>query len=127
MGSIEQTTQAKESIPTVDISVFLSPSATEKGRQDVVDAMSSACSTYGFFNLVGHGVPQALLNKALEVNKRFFSLSHEDRMEVWIEKSLGRSFRGYEPSGMQTHHEGLMPDIKEVRSLQHLLSKHLLG
>lgn len=118
MGSIEHT---KEAIPTVDISAFLSPNATAQARQDVVDAMSSACSVYGFFNLVGHGIPQAQLNKALEVNKRFFSLTAEERMEVWIGKSLGKSFRGYEPSGMQTHHEGLMPDIKEVRFLQRLL------
>ena len=114
MGSIETGQKVTEAIPTIDISAFLSPSASEQARREVVAAVSSACSKYGFFNLVGHGIPQEAQKSALEVNKMFFQLPETERMEVWIGKSLGRSFRGYEPSGIQTHHEGLMPDIKEV-------------
>lgn len=39
----------------------------------------------------------------------------EERMEVWIKKSVGMSFRGYEPPGGQTHRKELLPDTKEVR------------
>jgi hypothetical protein len=35
-------------------------------------------------------------------------------MDVWIGKCMGKSHRGYEPSGIQTHKEGLKPDTKEV-------------
>ena len=86
-----------------------------RNKRAVVEAMSHACSTYGFFYLAGHGVTPAQQKKALDCAKRFFELSKEERMEVWIGKCMGKSFRGYEPPGIQTHQEGLLPDIKEVR------------
>jgi isopenicillin N synthase-like dioxygenase len=112
MGSMTE----QAAIPTIDISAMLSPTASEQERQAVVESMSDACHTYGFFNLVGHGVPQESLQDALACNKLFFSQSDEKKMEVSIDKSVGRSFRGYEPPGIQTHHEGLLPDTKEVRT-----------
>ncbi|KAK1585902.1 citrinin biosynthesis oxygenase CtnA [Colletotrichum navitas] len=107
-------TSSTRTIPTVDISAWLSDSASASEKQRVVDDMSKACSTYGFFYLVGHGITPEMQAKALEVDRLFFSLPKEKRMEVWIGKSLGKSFRGYEPAGMQTHHEGLLPDTKET-------------
>jgi hypothetical protein len=110
MGSMAE----QAAIPTVDISAMLSPTASDQERQVVITSMSDACHTYGFFNLVGHGVPQMSLRDALACNKLFFSLPEEKKMEVSIDKSIGRSFRGYEPPGIQTHHAGLLPDTKEV-------------
>ena len=102
-------------IPTVDISAFLNPDSSEEARQAVVEGVSSACHVYGFFNLTGHGISKDALEEALELNKMFFALPQEKKMEVWINKSVGRSFRGYEPPGIQTHQQGLLPDTKEVR------------
>lgn len=113
MGSIPSDTE-KPVIPTVDISAFLDPNATPAARKAVIDGVSRACHTYGFFNLVGHGIPLDALREAFDCNKTFFALPEEKKMEVWIGKSLGRSFRGYEPPGIQTHHKGLLPDTKEV-------------
>jgi len=110
MGSITP----PAAIPTVDISPFFSPGASEAARQAVIEGVSDACHTYGFFNLIGHGVPREALRDALECNKLFFALPEDKKMEVWIGKSVGRSFRGFEPSGIQTHHEGLLPDTKET-------------
>lgn len=105
-------------IPTVNVSAFLDPNASIEARQDVVQAVSQACHVYGFFNLVGHGIPQEALREALELNKMFFALPEDSKREVLISKSVGRSFRGYEPPGIQTHHKGLLPDIKEVREFR---------
>ncbi|KAK1977256.1 citrinin biosynthesis oxygenase CtnA [Colletotrichum cereale] len=105
---------SNRTIPTVDISAWLSDDASASAKQKVVDDMSNACSTYGFFYLVGHGITPEMQAKALEADRLFFSLPKEKRMEVWIGKSLGKSFRGYEPAGMQTHHKGLLPDTKET-------------
>lgn len=116
MGSID-TKSSSRVIPTVDISAWLSPDSSAAAKRQVVNDMSDACSTYGFFYLVGHGISPEIQAKALEVDRLFFSLPKEKRMEVWIGKSLGKSFRGYEPAGMQTHHEGLLPDTKEVSGL----------
>ena len=104
-------------IPTIDISALLSPTASEQSRQTVINNMSDACHAYGFFNLVGHDIPPEAMRDALDCNKLFFALPQDRKMEVSIDKSIGRSFRGYEPPGIQTHHEGLLPDTKEVRPL----------
>ncbi|KAH9885142.1 Clavaminate synthase-like protein [Xylariomycetidae sp. FL2044] len=110
MGSLAETT----TIPTINIGAFLDPNSSAEAKRDVVKAVSDACHVYGFFNLVGHGIPQEALREALELNKMFFALPEESKKEVLISKSVGRSFRGYEPSGIQTHHKGLLPDTKET-------------
>ncbi|KFY05393.1 hypothetical protein V491_09149, partial [Pseudogymnoascus sp. VKM F-3775] len=104
-------------IPTVNISAFLDPNASIEARQDVVQAVSQACYIYGFFNLIGHGISQEALYEALELNKMFFALPEESKREVLISKSLGWSFCGYEPPGIQTHHKGLCLTSKRMLAL----------
>lgn len=101
-------------IPTVDISAILSPRFSEEERRAVIEDVRHASVTYGFFNLVGHGIPRAQLERAFESAKLFFALPEEKRMEVHIGKALGRSFRGWEPPLIQQHQEGLLPDTKET-------------
>lgn len=103
-------------IPTVDIGPWIDTSGTEEDRQRVVDEMRDACTSYEFFNLIGHGVSPQAQSQALNCAKLFFTLSEQEKMDVCISKSIGRSFRGYEPPGIQVHHEGLLPDTKEVCS-----------
>ncbi|KAH0600353.1 hypothetical protein MHUMG1_01349 [Metarhizium humberi] len=103
-----------DAIPTIDISDFISPTSTEAQKQAVVDNVRHACTTYGFFQAVGHGVTVDEQKEILDCTRRFFALPEEDRMEVCVSKSMGKSLRGYEPPLIQTHHKGLMPDIKET-------------
>lgn len=101
------------SIPTVDIGPFLA-NVSPEAVADVVEAMRHACSTYGFFYLVGHGVSEEDRQSALACARLFFALPKEEKMAVAISRCMGKSLRGYEPPGIQTHREGLLPDIKEV-------------
>ena len=110
----------KAAIPTVDIAPWLSPDASQQAKDDVVQQVKEACSTYGFFNLVGHGVPVEAQKKAWAASKLFFDQPLEKKMKVSVDKSMGKAFRGYEPSLIQTHQEGLLPDTKEVKSRSHL-------
>ncbi|ROV98452.1 hypothetical protein VPNG_08526 [Cytospora leucostoma] len=110
MGSLAETTI----IPTVDIRAALDPHSPQEARRKVVEAVSNACHVYGFFNLVGHGIPKEVLREAFALNEMFFALSEDQKLEVSINKSVGRSFRGYEAPGIQTHHKGLLPDTKET-------------
>ncbi|KAF3065870.1 hypothetical protein GL218_09347 [Daldinia childiae] len=120
MGSIENIPEiAPDAIPTVDISPFTDPNASEEAKNGVVDAIRHACTKYGFFYLTGHGVSEEKRNSILKCSRRFFELSMEERMDVWIGKSMGKSFRGYEPPGIQTHQEGLLPDTKECFAIGH--------
>ena len=104
-------------IPTIDISPWMSSNASQEAMDEVVKQVHAACTTYGFFNLVGHGVPVEAREKVWEALKLFFALPLEEKMKVSVDKSMGKAFRGYEPSLIQTHQEGLLPDTKEVRSL----------
>jgi isopenicillin N synthase-like dioxygenase len=101
-------------IPTVDISPFLDEQSSQDAKDQVVEAMRDACTTFGFFYLVGHGIPEEDRQKVLDCTKLYFSLPTEEKMETWIGKAMGRSFRGYEPPALQVHQEGLLPDTKEV-------------
>lgn len=105
-----------EEIPTVDISAWLSAESSPEAKSKVVEEIRSACSKYGFFNLVGHGIPAEARQKIFDCTKDFFNLPLEEKMKISVDKSLGKSFRGYEPSLIQTHQDGLLPDTKEVRA-----------
>jgi isopenicillin N synthase-like dioxygenase len=109
MGSVIHT------IPTIDISVWLSDSSQES-RDAVVTEVRDACRTYGFFQLVGHGIPQSLQDKVFECAETFFALPTKEKMEVSMKKCLGLSNRGYEIMQGQTLQPGALPDLKEVRS-----------
>ena len=58
-----------------------------------VERLRDVVHTIGFFQLVGHGVPDELLAEAPEVAERFFALPDEDRFEIDNVKSP--QFRGY--------------------------------
>lgn len=111
MGSLDAGT-----IPTINIHPFMSSNSSQQSLEEVVDAVRHACTTYGFFQLAGHGVSREAQERILDCAKRFFELPMEDRMKVQIKNSLGKSFRGYEPPGIQVHQKGLKADTKEVRN-----------
>lgn len=110
-----------DSIPTVDISDFLADPTSTKAKE-VVESMRYACSEYGFFYLLGHGIAQADRDKLLGCAKLFGSLSPEQKEEVNVAKSLGMSFRGWEPPALQKHHDEFLPDTKEVSGVEFVLS-----
>lgn len=76
-------------IPTVDISPYLAPDSSQEARDAVVAAVGDACIMYGFFQLVGHGVPLELQEKALQCSGDFFSLPMDEKMEVSQKESRG--------------------------------------
>ena len=53
----------------------------------------------GFFYLVGHGVPQDLLDDVVAVSRRFFELSEEEKLA--IENTASPQFRGYTRFGAE--------------------------
>ncbi|KAK3192892.1 hypothetical protein K4F52_001249 [Lecanicillium sp. MT-2017a] len=101
-------------IPTIDIGPWVKPDSSEADKQRVVNEVHHAATTYGFFQIVEHGVTPQTRQQVLDLTKRFFALPLEERMAVSVSNSLGQSFRGYEPSLIQTHHKGLLPDTKET-------------
>jgi isopenicillin N synthase-like dioxygenase len=106
--------ETPKTIPLVDISAFIDTNATEQAKEDVVKAVSDACHTYGFFYLVGHGIPEADRQQTLDCARLFAKLPLEEKMDISVSKCMGQSFRGYEPPALQLHQKELLPDTKEV-------------
>ncbi|MFF0738985.1 isopenicillin N synthase family dioxygenase [Streptomyces sp. NPDC004111] len=67
-------------VPVID----LSAAGTDPGREAVAQAIGRACETSGFFVVVGHGVPQALIDRMYATTKAFFALPRQER-----EKAVG--------------------------------------
>ncbi|ARJ05552.1 isopenicillin N synthase family oxygenase [Humibacter sp. BT305] len=78
------------SLPVLDLSrLSSSPEEAERFRTDLREATHD----YGFFYLVGHGVPQDLIDRILRTARRFFALPDDDKLA--IENLKSPHFRGY--------------------------------
>lgn len=67
-------------IPTVDLSPFLRED--EDGKKKAMEVITQACSEYGFFQIVNHGVSLDLLKEAMELSKTFFGYSDEEKSKT---------------------------------------------
>ncbi|XP_058206923.1 protein SRG1-like isoform X2 [Rhododendron vialii] len=72
------------SIPTIDISLFspLPSSLQESSIQETekeLDKLRSALSSWGCFQVIGHGISMQFLDKVREVTKKFFELPFEEK------------------------------------------------
>ncbi|KAK8623155.1 hypothetical protein V6N13_118046 [Hibiscus sabdariffa] len=71
---------AESQIPTVDLSPFLTQD-DEAGKKKAMETITKACSEYGFFQIVNHGVPVDLLQRALELSRIFFDYPSEEKLK----------------------------------------------
>ncbi len=95
------------SIPVIDLS----------GKEEVVVAsIAEACTTYGFFTVVGHGVPAELDQRAWDQARAFFDLSVEQKQTVAMPEA-GYPY-GYAPFAFERLASSLgdvtPPDLKET-------------
>ncbi|PHT47534.1 hypothetical protein CQW23_11742 [Capsicum baccatum] len=66
-------------IPIVDLSPFLL--GDEDGKRKEREVINEACSRYGFFQIVNHGVPLDLMSRALKLSKSFFECPVEEKIK----------------------------------------------
>lgn len=99
-------------IPTVDIAPYLQDPSSS-AAQDIVTQVRTACTTTGFFQLVGHNIPRSLQDQVFAGSKAFFDLPREEKHKLDKSGSVGASNRGYEILGNQGLQEGTLPDLKE--------------
>ena len=100
-------------LPIIDLGAYRAGDPEAKAR--VLQEIADKSRALGFFYLVNHGVPDALLAGQLEWGRRFFDQPLEDKLEVDFRKLPVR--RGYEPMALQTLQAGAQPDQKEAFSL----------
>jgi isopenicillin N synthase-like dioxygenase len=71
-------------IPVIDLSA---------DDANIIEQLRYACEVVGFMQVVGHGMPSALLQKHAEFHRRFFSLSQESKERLRLNDE--NPVRGY--------------------------------
>ncbi|HEV2573499.1 MAG TPA: 2-oxoglutarate and iron-dependent oxygenase domain-containing protein [Beijerinckiaceae bacterium] len=105
--------KAAKTIPLID----LARAFDAGGAQAVAWDIHRACRETGFFYIIGHGVPAALMERHFQFAKAFFDLPHERKMAIHMKKSPTTA--GYEPVGGQVldsqddKAKAAPPDLKE--------------
>src|SRR5690606_35416788 len=91
-----QSNRVLESLPILDLSVL---DSGEEGAQRFRDQLREVTHDVGFFYLVNHGVPKELIDEILDVSRRFFELTDDEKMA--IENVKSPQFRGYTRVGKE--------------------------
>ena len=106
-------------IPTIDLSPFLhgaGDASQEAAKRRVADAVRHACETIGFFAIVGHGVDEALYDRAYTLARTFFDLPLDEKDRV--RRPSPEASRGYNAVGRESLSYSLNvaapPDFKET-------------
>ncbi|KAF5732865.1 flavonol synthase/flavanone 3-hydroxylase-like [Tripterygium wilfordii] len=63
-------------LPTVDLSTLHQPFL----RTVAINGIQKACKEFGFFQVINHGIPNSVMNDALEVAMDFFNLPIKEKM-----------------------------------------------
>jgi len=97
-----------EELPVIDISSAVAGAPSTRLVREIDDA----CRSTGFFYIVGHGVPQQLLQRLDALAREFFALADEEKVRIAMVHG-GRAWRGWFPldgeltSGRPDRKEGL--------------------
>ncbi|MBN9530079.1 MAG: isopenicillin N synthase family oxygenase [Alphaproteobacteria bacterium] len=106
-----------KSVPMIDVSPFLS--GDPAGKLAVARQIGDACRDIGFLTIVGHGVPDALIQATYDTAKAFFDLPEEEKNKV--ARPAPDQVRGYSPlmgEGLSySLDEATPPDLKESFSI----------
>ncbi|OWY27270.1 isopenicillin N synthase family dioxygenase [Herbaspirillum robiniae] len=96
-------------LPVIDFADAFSP---EKARREAVAwEIHKISRDVGFFYIVNHGVPQALVDGQFDWARRFFALPQAGKSAIDMRRSP--SGYGYERMGAQALDEGSPADLKE--------------
>lgn len=93
-------------VPTVDVAPWQSGAASE--RAEVATALDDACRRVGFFQIVGHGIPHAVIDAMVAATDSFFALPLDEKLR-W-QPAQPEVNRGYAAAGT----EGLAYSIGQV-------------
>lgn len=112
-------------IPIIDITNLVKPDATLEEKTEIALQIGKACAEVGFIVLVGHQVPQQIIDNIWRSTKEFFDTTIEEKMQL-VKPQEEYPF-GYNPLGSEVLSQGKdvekgqkttrPPDIKEMFSL----------
>ncbi|GAA4399911.1 hypothetical protein GCM10023147_37970 [Tsukamurella soli] len=79
-------------VPAVDITPYVAGGSDDQ-RRVVADAVDAACSTVGFMQVLGHGIPEATQDGLAAAIDGFFGLAPATKRDYWVPGAN----RGYSP------------------------------
>ncbi|MBV9827629.1 MAG: isopenicillin N synthase family oxygenase [Alphaproteobacteria bacterium] len=109
---------AASQIPVIDFSDVFA------GKAGALDALApqvrDACENVGFFYAAGHGVPDALIDRAFAASRRFHALPMDEKLKL----RLNQNNIGYLPmnasvQGASTVHKATKPNQNESFFISH--------
>eukprot|EP00928_Gymnodinium_smaydae_P014966 TRINITY_DN15493_c0_g2_i3.p2 TRINITY_DN15493_c0_g2~~TRINITY_DN15493_c0_g2_i3.p2 ORF type:complete len:382 (+),score=55.92 TRINITY_DN15493_c0_g2_i3:1605-2750(+) len=107
-------------VPEIDVSCFARPSSgttDDEERSRVVGEVLRAAQDSGFMNLVGHGVPAAVIDGALPALTGFFESPLRQKQRCIAQSTHGTQ-RGYSAYKSESHNDVLgrdgPPDLRET-------------
>eukprot|EP00978_Attheya_sp_CCMP212_P011825 scaffold29367_cov53-Attheya_sp.AAC.1 len=104
-GTKKTTTSSTSEIADgLSIISLASPTATQE--------IDHACSTWGAFVLVDHGLDERLCDQVLDAAHEFFKLPYANKNKYNLQK-YGAKWRGYMPLGGERSVHGIIQDAKE--------------
>ena len=83
---------ATRTVPVIDIAAF--DGGDPAARAAVVEAVRDACTTLGFFQVTGHGVPDELVAGMLGANDDFFALPLHAKQALVSPPEINRGYSG---------------------------------
>jgi isopenicillin N synthase-like dioxygenase len=84
-----------QAVPVIDISPFFG--GTEAEQKSVVHAWDRAFSSVGFAVIIGHGIPEEVVDDAYKGAKEFFGRPQDEKMAQCFGKGYGAG--GFTPVG----------------------------
>ncbi len=80
-----------EPVPVIDLSPLFDP-GDSAGQAAVAEAIAGACRHWGFFQVIGHGIPAPLIERVWSETQAFFDLPVADKRALMRSKDNPRGY-----------------------------------
>jgi isopenicillin N synthase-like dioxygenase len=109
---------AASQIPVIDYGPYF---AGEPGALDrLVPQVRSACENVGFFYAAGHGIDDAIVDRAFAASRRFHALSMEEKLALRLNDwNIGYLPMNASVQGASTVHKATRPNLNESFFISH--------
>ncbi|KAK9083225.1 hypothetical protein Scep_029696 [Stephania cephalantha] len=90
-------TSLSSSVPIIDLHLISSPTSSTQQKQDEIEKLKSALTSWGLFQAIGHGIPSSLLDHLRKMAREFFDLPIEEKRQYAANKDGAHDnyFQGY--------------------------------
>ena len=110
--------EATRSIPVIDFARAFW--GEPEGLDAVAREVRHACESVGFFYLVGHGVPQGIVDAAFEAAREFHAIPPDEKMRLALnENNIGYLAPNQSMQRASTVHKATRPNYNESFFISH--------